>query len=72
MELILAIGIGILFATGIFQLLRRNIIRSAIGLVILMNAAKICFCWVRVRMSAVNPLISARSPASAAMHCPRH
>jgi len=41
MELILAIGIGILFATGIFQLLRRNIIRSAIGLVILMNAVNL-------------------------------
>ena len=41
MELILAIGIGILFATGIFQLLRRNIIRSAIGLVVLMNAVNL-------------------------------
>jgi multicomponent Na+:H+ antiporter subunit C len=41
MELILAFGIGILFASGIFQLLRRNIIRSAIGLVILMNAVNL-------------------------------
>ena len=41
MELILAIGIGSLFTTGIFQLLRRNIIRSAIGLVILMNAVNL-------------------------------
>lgn len=33
-----ALAIGAMFALGIFQLLRRNIIRSAIGLVILSNA----------------------------------
>jgi multicomponent Na+:H+ antiporter subunit C len=38
MELLTAIGIGILFAIGVFQLLRRNIIRSAIGLIIIANA----------------------------------
>jgi multicomponent Na+:H+ antiporter subunit C len=30
--------IGLMFALGVYQLLRRNIIRSAIGLVILSNA----------------------------------
>jgi len=38
MELLTALAIGSLFAIGIFQLLRRNVIRSAIGLVIISNA----------------------------------
>ena len=38
MEVLTAIAIGILFAIGIFQMLRRNVIRSAIGLIILSNA----------------------------------
>jgi multicomponent Na+:H+ antiporter subunit C len=37
-DLLTALAIGILFAVGIFQLLRRNVIRSAIGLIILSNA----------------------------------
>jgi multicomponent Na+:H+ antiporter subunit C len=38
MELLTAAAIGILFTIGIFQMLRRNVIRSAIGLIILSNA----------------------------------
>ena len=41
MELLTAITVGFLFAVGIFQMLRRNIIRSAIGLVILANAVNL-------------------------------
>jgi multicomponent Na+:H+ antiporter subunit C len=41
MELLTAIGIGMLFAIGVFQLLRRNIIRSAIGLIIIANAVNL-------------------------------
>ncbi|MBP6016347.1 MAG: NADH-quinone oxidoreductase subunit K [Candidatus Promineofilum sp.] len=41
MELLTAITVGFLFAVGIFQMLRRNIIRSAIGLVILSNAVNL-------------------------------
>ena len=41
MELLTAIAVGILFALGVFQLLRRNIIRSAIGLIILANAVNL-------------------------------
>ena len=37
MELLTASAIGALFGIGIFQVLRRNVIRSAIGLVILGN-----------------------------------
>lgn len=38
MELLTALAIGVLFAVGIFQMLRRNVIRSVIGLMILANA----------------------------------
>ena len=37
-ELLTAAAVGSLFALGIFQMLRRNVIRSAIGLMILANA----------------------------------
>jgi multicomponent Na+:H+ antiporter subunit C len=38
MELITAVAIGTMFGVGIFQLLRRNVIRAAIGLIIISNA----------------------------------
>lgn len=38
MELLTALAIGLLFAVGIYQMLRRNVIRSAIGLIILSSA----------------------------------
>lgn len=38
MNLLLALAIGGLFGTGVHQLLRRSVVRSAIGLVILSNA----------------------------------
>jgi multicomponent Na+:H+ antiporter subunit C len=41
MELVTAIAIGAMFGIGIFQLLRRNVIRSAIGLVIISNAVNL-------------------------------
>ena len=41
MELLTAAAIGILFTIGIFQMLRRNVIRSAIGLIILSNAVNL-------------------------------
>jgi multicomponent Na+:H+ antiporter subunit C len=41
MELISALTVGALFAIGIFQLLRRNVIRSVIGLIILANAVNL-------------------------------
>lgn len=41
MELLTALAIGALFAIGVFQLMRRNIIRSAIGLILLANAVNL-------------------------------
>lgn len=41
MELLTALSVGTLFAIGVYQLLRRNVIRSVIGLVILANAVNL-------------------------------
>jgi multicomponent Na+:H+ antiporter subunit C len=41
MEFLTAVSIGALFGIGIFQVLRRNLIRSAIGLVLLTNAVNL-------------------------------
>jgi multicomponent Na+:H+ antiporter subunit C len=41
MEWLNAVAIGILFAVGIFLLLRRNVIRSVIGMVLLSNAGNL-------------------------------
>jgi len=38
MELLTALAVGALFGVAIFQLLRRNVIRSAIGIILLGNA----------------------------------
>lgn len=38
MNALTAIALGLMFGIGVFQLLRRNVIRSAIGLVIISNA----------------------------------
>ena len=38
MELVTAIAVGALFSIAIFQLLRRNVIRSAVGLILLSSA----------------------------------
>ncbi len=38
MEILIALTISLLFAIGVFQLLRRNLIRSAMGLAIITNA----------------------------------
>ena len=41
MEFLTALSIGILFAVSVFQVLRRNLIRSAIGLILLTNAVNL-------------------------------
>lgn len=41
MELIYAFVIGLLFATGVFQMLRRSVLRSVIGIIILANAVNL-------------------------------
>ena len=41
MEVLTAFAIGLTFAVGIFQILRRNVIRAAIGLMLLTNAVNL-------------------------------
>ena len=41
MNALIALAIGAMFGIGLFQLLRRNVIRSAIGFVILGNAVNL-------------------------------
>jgi multicomponent Na+:H+ antiporter subunit C len=48
MELLTALAIGLLFAVGVFQMLRRNVIRSVIGLIILSNAVNLFLLSVGV------------------------
>lgn len=38
MELLAAVAVGILFGVAVFQVLRRNLIRSAVGLILLSSA----------------------------------
>ncbi len=38
MDLLKALAIGAMFGVGIFQMLRRNVVRSTIGLIIISNA----------------------------------
>jgi len=41
MEILTAFAIGLTFAAGLFQILRRNVIRAAIGLMLLANAVNL-------------------------------
>ncbi len=41
MDLLKALAIGAMFGVGIFQMLRRNVIRSTIGLIIISNAVNL-------------------------------
>lgn len=41
MDILRAVAIGALFGIGLYQLLRRNVIRVAIGLIILSNAVNL-------------------------------
>ena len=41
MNLLMSLAVGTMFGIGIFQILRRNVIRSAIGMVILSNGVNL-------------------------------
>jgi multicomponent Na+:H+ antiporter subunit C len=41
MELLTALAVGLLFGIGVFQLQRRNVIRSVIGMIILATAVNL-------------------------------
>lgn len=58
MELLTAIAIGTMFAVGVFQLLRRNVIRSAIGLLILANAVNLFLLSAGASVGLKPPYVS--------------
>ncbi|MCC5830419.1 MAG: NADH-quinone oxidoreductase subunit K [Phycisphaeraceae bacterium] len=41
MEVLTALSVGIMMAVGVYQILRRNLIRSAIGLMLVANAVNL-------------------------------
>ncbi len=41
MNILTSLAVGILFAAGVYQILRRNVIRAAIGLVLISNAVNL-------------------------------
>ena len=69
MQLLTAIAIGVMFGIGVFQLLRRNIIRAALGFIILSNAVNL-FLLSMGAYERRAPL-TLPPPASAVMRCRR-
>ncbi len=60
MNLLTSLAIGLLFAAGIYQMLRRNVIRAAIGLVLISNAVNLFL----FNTGAYNAIFPAYSTAS--------
>ena len=54
MELLTALAVGVLFAVAVFQILRRNVIRSVIGLILAGNAINL-FLLATGALSGVAP-----------------
>ncbi len=59
MDILRAIAIGALFGIGLYQLLRRNVIRVAIGLIILSNAVNLFL----LSIGAYNGIVEAYAKA---------
>jgi multicomponent Na+:H+ antiporter subunit C len=58
MELVVAVAVGGLFAAGIYSILRRSIVRIAIGLVLLGHAANLLI-FTAARLTRYQPPIIA-------------
>jgi len=67
MELLTALAIGGMFGVGIFQLLRRNLIRSAIGLFIVSNAINLFLLSIGAYQGQVAAYTTATAPRSDAL-----
>lgn len=57
MEPLMAIGIGLLYATAIFLMLRRSIVKLVIGLMLLSNAANLLIFTTAGMTRGAPPLI---------------
>jgi multicomponent Na+:H+ antiporter subunit C len=67
MQLLTAIAIGALFGVGVFQLLRRNVIRVALGFIILSNAINLFLLSMGAYDGAVAPYVTASGQRSDAL-----
>lgn len=67
MEILTAFAIGLTFAAGVFLILRRNVIRSAMGLMILVNSVNLFLlssgAYVGERAAYVTNLAGSHSDA---------
>jgi len=61
MELILALVVGVLYAGGVYMMLRRSIVKLIIGLVLLGHAVNLLIFTVGRLVRTTPPLISADS-----------
>ena len=68
MFVLLAIVIGLLFACGIYLMLRRNIVRMIFGLVLIGHAANLLIFDVAGLVRANPPLVAEGAVAPAAGH----
>lgn len=59
MELIIALGIGTLFGTALYQILQRNVIRSAIGIILLGSAINLYLLSAGSRIGQAAPYTDA-------------
>lgn len=70
MILIIAIGIGTLFAIALYQMLQRNVIRSAIGVILLGSAINLFLLTAGNSNGTDQP--TAPLPKRRSIHCRRH
>jgi multicomponent Na+:H+ antiporter subunit C len=63
MEIITAFAIGLTFGVGLFQILRRNVIRAAIGLMLLANAVNLFLLSTGAYNGLAAPYIGANAGA---------
>ncbi|MDN3524257.1 Na+/H+ antiporter subunit C [Halomonas sabkhae] len=57
MEAVLAVAIGVLFATAIYMMLRRSIVKLVIGLMLLSNAANLLIFTMAGLTRGAPPLV---------------
>ena len=67
MDLLKALAIGAMFGIGVFQMLRRNVIRSTIGLIIIANAVNLFLLSTGAYQGAVAAYATATGQRSDAL-----
>lgn len=67
MELLISLAIGTLFGIAIFQILRRNVIRSAIGLILLSNAINLMLLSAGAYQGVAMPYVDVAGQRSDAL-----